>query len=392
MRPVIKLPARPVTKFEDADGLRHLLLEAVGPYCAYCESPITIDFPRSYRVSTSAQSAKFEFDGSSFTYSEGVGSGRFSPAWVNVQAACAACVAERGDMPGSRVGFERLRSTNRLRFDELTADARGRLRPNDDAIDDLFMAALGSWVWPDTSSDENGLIVLIGDDTWNLFTFDVSAQTQVQLADRALVRLDSLERDQSWATQSQTKVWLVPNTTFIQAQTNAADLQARVTNTILGWNLNYSNPSSPTAEDRRVDNRTAALQTANLALTHLSELVRQVSTQNNVGARDEDLEHTRIATLAVFIRETLRATGFWSLWAQTFVSTINNSSDPRWSVYSTSARRLLLYELFVEYEIDRRAIGPIRESKFAPIPADVLEHDIQTQMVFPGTDLDRIPF
>lgn len=388
MRPVIKLPARTVSIFEGPDGLRQLILEAVGSYCAYCESPITIDFPRSHRVSTSNAEAEFEFNGRSFTYSAGVGSRRFSSAWVNVQAACAACVAAQGDLPGSLAGFERLRSTNLARFDELTDNASGRLRLDDDATDDLYMAALGSWVWPDTSSDENGLIVLVGDDTWNLFGFDFSEQTQVELADRGLVRLDSFERDQPWATESQRKLWVVPKTTFIDGQLNGADLVGRVTNTILGWNLNYSNPHSPTAQDRRVDNRTAAFQTANVALTHLSAVVGQVSQNKS----DEDLNHPRVATLAGFIRETLRATGFWSMWAQRFGSAIYNSSDPLWSAYSQSARRLLMYGLFVEYEIADRTVGQIRASKEAPIPADVYEADIRSQMVIPGTDLDRIPF
>lgn len=388
MRPVIKLPARPVSPFESADGIRHLLLEAVGPYCAYCESPITMDFPRSHRVSTSSQGADFKFDGRSFTYPEGVGSRRFSPAWVNTQAACTACVAAQGVLPGSLAGFERMRSTNLPRFNQLVSGATGRLRLDDDATDDLYMAALASWVWPDTSSDENGLIVLMGDDTWNLFAFESSAQTQVGLADRGIVRLSPFERTQPWATQSQTKVWVVPNTTFIDSQPDAADLRTRVSNTLLGWNLNYSNLSSPTAPDRRVDNRTAAFQTANAALNHLQAVVGQVKNAQNKG--DEDLGHPRVVSLTGFIRETLRATGFWSLWARRFVFAM--SSDPLWSAYSESARRLLLYELFVEYEIAERAIEPIRASKSAPLPEDTYEADIRSQMVLPGTDLDRIPF
>jgi hypothetical protein len=310
---------------------------------------------------------------------------------VNQQLACAACVAAKGELPDSQAGFERMRATNPNRFDELTGSASGRLRLNGYAEDDLYRDALDSWVWPDESSDENGLIVLPGADTWNLFTFDVSARTQAALADRGLVRLQPLERDQGWATENQTKVWVVPDVNFINRQPNPADLQARVMRTILGWNLNYSNPADPTAEDRRVDNRTAALQTANTALTNLSALVSQVKDSQNKGdADDADLEHRHVAALLGFIRETLRSVGFWTVWAKWFVNTINNADDPLWSTYRASARRLLLYQLFVECEIDQRTPEGILPSKPTLILADDLDQVVISQEVLSGTDVNRL--
>jgi hypothetical protein len=79
MRPVIKVPSRAVLLSETNDSLRHLLIESLGSYCMFCESPLTIDIPVSQRVSTSPKAASFSFDGRSFSYTVGVGSYRSVP-------------------------------------------------------------------------------------------------------------------------------------------------------------------------------------------------------------------------------------------------------------------------------------------------------------------------
>src|SRR5215813_2668471 len=400
MRPLIKLPSRKVEVGERANSLCHLLIEAVGPYCAYCESPVTNDFPFSRRVSISTTQVPFKFGSASFRYSTGVGSRRFSHAWVNLQVACSACAAAQGDEPGSRAGFERMQAQpNKPEWFNRLTGVTGRLRLSDDELDDLYIQALGSWVWPDVSSDENGLIVLPGDDTWNLLTFDNSPKRQVDLAGEGLLRLDPTEWSAPWATQAQTKVWVIPNQTFISQQSNSLDLLSRVKRTISGWNLNYCNPTAPTSPDRRVENRTAALAIVDAALNHLTAVVSQVAGQSK---GDQDLEHLLVMELAGFIRETLRSVGFWSLWAQRFLWKIGNPKDtnstppPPWNLYSGTARRLLLYQLFAEYEIDHRnpqiQVPLPMEKPWGPKEEIEGEEDIDSQMVLPGTDLGRLPF
>ena len=99
--------------------------------------------------------------------------------------------------------------------------------------------------------------------------------------------------------------------------------------------------------------------------------------------------------LGNFIRESLRATGFWSVWLWLFSDALMAAQlQAPWSSYSPSAREALLYQLFVQYEIDNRwsCDTTPRAAKTSPLPADALEDEIAVQMVLPGTDLDRLPF
>ena len=161
-------------------------------------------------------------------------------------------------------------------------------------------------------------------------------------------------------------MWVIPALNYIGQQENAQILVKRVQNTLLGLNLNYSNPRQSSL-DHRVDNRTATLDVVNLAIAQLSQVVGQIRTVENRG--DADLEHIRVETLLHAIRETLRATGFWTLWAKRFGDVINNSTDALWSGYGDAARRRLLYRLLVEYEIDRRnLIKAAREGRERPHP------------------------
>ena len=102
-----------------------------------------------------------------------------------------------------------------------------------------------------------------------------------------------------------------------------------------------------------MDNRTAAYKTVVLAYERLLQLVTEVRASQDKG--DEDLEHPQVAALTGFIRETLRTTGFWSLWAKYFEARFQ--ADGPWISYSETARRLFLYGLLVQYEIRRFELG-----------------------------------
>lgn len=399
MRTVIKLPSREVSQFEVGNAMRHLLIESVDAYCMFCESPLTADIPVSHRVLESSSAVDFTFGETRFSYSAGVGRHRRYLEWENWQLACAACVSAKGNSPGSREGFERMRATAPSRFAEMTGNAHGKLRLTPEQQDFLYVDALNSWVWPDEACNHDGLILLPGDPTWDLFTFEESSVSQVELSERGLVRLQDNEKSQAWATERKEQLWVVPNTGFINGHADPSDMLDRVMSTIRGWNLNYFNPTDEYARDRRVDNRTAALRVAETALEKLQAAVQHLKDTQSRG--DEDLEHPDVAALLAFIREALRSTGFWSVWARRFVLNIyppippnSTETHPLWSTYSRPARRLLLYQLFVEYEIDRRA--PVYGLNYMdvdqPPEDDESDEDVITRMVLSGTDLNRLPF
>lgn len=399
MRPTIKLPSRQVDIFESFDGLRHLLLESVGSYCAYCELPITVDFPVATKISVSDINHPFNIHGNIFSYTIGVQPRRFARAWVNQQAICSACANAKATEPGSQEGFTQLYATNIQKFNQLMANgAPNRLRLSDDEADDVFIAATQIWVWPDESTDEMGVTVLPGDHTFDLFTYEASSRTQLDLANNNLVRLTNDERLETWANQAQQGVWVIPNAAYIQNQPNSQTLASRVQNTILGLNLNYSNTSLPTFADRRVLNRTTTLATINTAINHLSMVVTQIKNAQGQQQRDQDdidqdLLDPKLNILLGFIRETLRATGFWTLWAQRLLATINDLNNGTWNIYSASARKELLYQLLIEYEIDLRDFAiPTRTSEYDPIPNDSEIEEIGSQLVIPGTDVNRLTF
>ena len=151
-------------------------------------SPWTFPFIPKYRILQIIKD--FDIGGKTFPYTIGVAPRRFTKAWVNQHVICSACAAARGDLPGSQAGFEQLAATNLNRFTELTSTAPRRLRLTNDQADDLFIAAFQTWVWPDVSSDEQGIFVSPGDNTFDLFTFEKSSRTQQDLMQSGLVQLN----------------------------------------------------------------------------------------------------------------------------------------------------------------------------------------------------------
>jgi hypothetical protein len=372
--------------------MRHLLLESVGPYCAYCESPVGTDFPVSVRVSVNPfPKAMIQANGQQFEFQQGVSARRFREAWVNQHVACAACVAAKGDEPGSKAGFLRLAAIDPAKFTALVPRARNARDFTNDDQDDLFMAALNTWVWPDTTSDDVGILLLAGDRTFKLFDYEWSSASQSQLGARGLVRSDRLPANAAWVNQPRQGAWVIPNDSYINTLPERVDMRARVQATILGFDLNRWDPTSL---DRRAENRSAVYPAVGRAYESLKAVV--VATPKPVGvAPDVELDHASVAALSGAIRETIRATGFWSIWAHLFVKPITSNADPVWARYTLSARRRLLYALLVQYEEDHRRLPgqfAIRASKDVPIPPDELEDEIEFQMVLAGTDVERLDF
>ena len=284
--------------------------------------------------------------------------------------------------------YRRLATTNDRKFQELAGKLGNRRSYTDDDFDDLFIAALQSWVWPDTSSDEDGNIVRLGDPTYDLFTYREETVSQLDLAGRRpLVRGGRLP---AGADQARAGVWVIPNDSYINNQMDHDDLRERVVSTILGFDLNRFDPTSL---DRRVENRTLALPVVRRSLESLKDVVR--STPRDGPDRDSDLDHVNVEVFAGALRETIRATGFWTMWAQEFQKGIMSAADDVWRNYTAPARQRLLYRIFVQYEEDNRTLfnrQAYRPTKDSPIPRDVPKDEIVFQMVLAGTDPERLDF
>ena len=390
MRPILKMPDAEIPARSDLTLLRRLLIDAVGAYCAYCESPLTVDVLASHKVSYKRVVATIDGVDTEMR----VKAERFTTAWANLLPGCAACVAAKGEVPDISNGLSLLK-------EEDDATYRGLLDAGPRGLDEvqadlLFGYSLRNWVWPDEAANEDGaLIVLEGDPTWNLFTYERSERSMTDLVTGDLVRLSGGQAEAPWAVQASTQVWVVPNETWINAQADRESLEEKARATLLGLNLNLHNPSDPRAADRRVEHRTAGADAADDCLVALEEVVERVRNRPDADLDlDDDLDHDHVESFLSVARESLRATGFWSVWLWWFVHNILEKPSPMWSAYSVEARKDLLYRLFVQYEIDLRRLRPsdgIRLSQGAPIPADAPSDVIVTQMVLPGTDLRRMP-
>ena len=400
MRPVLKIPSRKVNKSMPNGQLRYLLLEAMGAYCVYCEAPLTVDIPYTHKISVSQVPHKFQVGNYTISSQVGLNYHRFNTAWVNQQLMCAACAAAKGESPNLEDALKYLKAYDQVNNSGLFNTIAGKLsnssRLDDGEWDTLFQAALQSWLSPDYSADEMGNLLYgaQGDQTYTFVKYVQDSRTPKALYDAGLLRLDLSNGVQPWMTQAQTKVWIIPNDTAINAwehqhNNNILDMTTRVKNTIWGLNLNYFNPTDAIQFDRRVENRTRVFAIVTQAGNRLNNLVTAVAGKPGFD-KDSLLFSPAISQITTSIRQSLRATGHWSLWAQEFQRNILDApSGNVWPTIDKDLRRLFLFNLLIEYEVDpgrmANQVQQFGDVRFTRGPLVV-------RPVIPGLDVARVPF
>lgn len=399
MRPVLKIPSRNVDRTMSSAQLRYLLLEAVGAYCVYCEAPLTVDVPYTHKISVSQATHQFQVGAYTFTNQVGLNYYRFNSAWVNQQLMCAACAAAKGENPNVEDALNFLmvydQANNSGLFNTIAGKLSNNSRLSNDEWDILFGAALLTWISPDYSADEMGNLLYgaQGDQTYAFITYAYDSRPQKALHDAGLLHLDLTNGVQDWMTQAQTKVWVVPNDTNIDAwqaqHSGAPNMKTRVANTIRGLNLNYCNPTDTVRFDRRVENRTATYAAVMQAWTGLNNLVTALL--GKAGFDPDGILFTpAISQIAASIRQSLRATGHWSLWAQVFQRNVLDApSGAAWPAIDADMRRLFLFNLLIEYEVDAGGMASQIQG-FAGVR--FTRGPLEARPVIPGLDIDRVPF
>lgn len=323
MRPVTK---QQVTQYnaDDYDVMRRYLFENLGAYCSYCEQPISNDSAVEHKVPKSVSR----------------GFPAYQVQWRNLLLGCQSCNSAKS----------------------VTPDKNNVANHNNLSTERWYMATLGLWVWPDSTPAKPGQPAPPVDESYQLFTPLRQQYTQVQLVAAGLVRAPWVNVPPAWATAPATMVWITPNDTYINAQPNAAALRQRVLNTIQGLNLNLYNADDQRYNNRRVVNREAAYATATASLQRLRTVYAAVP---NVGSQ-------RMRLMVKAIRNSVLASGFWSVWFWVFRSALDNPANgTSWHGVSLANRRELLLRTLVYYYAAER-------------------NGLATVPILPGTDAARL--
>ncbi|MBX9633839.1 MAG: hypothetical protein K2X44_02565 [Magnetospirillum sp.] len=359
MRPFVKTPWRDLM-IADASAYgtaRHFVLTTSGFYCAYCETPLGVDMPVEHKLPKGGEIATF-----ANCYPD------LAIAYGNFDMACSACNSVKNAHPNQ---------------DDAAAFLSQFFKRSKYDYNQLVYGGLYAMVWPDSMKGKTGYPEPVPDllrkdytgvdPTFNLFRYDKKAVSQVDLHKEGLLRLSDFDLKQPWAAAAQDMVWVTPNRAYIDAQPKKDMLLARVKNTLVCLNLNYSNPDDSKASDRRTRDRTAAWAVALAALADLTQTVAMFGLKKvNV--------YTAPTYLAVqAIRELALATGYWSVWMTVFAA-ISNRAGPPWNddaKMSADDCKELVRALFVQYLVwENRA----RVYSFQPNPPTV----------FMGTNLDLV--
>ncbi|MCR8548676.1 hypothetical protein M4578_12625 [Salipiger sp. P9] len=416
------------------EDYRHRLLAAFGPYCAYCESPLGSHVPMAYRCSDDRKYVELVVGAQPdpLRITQGVIIPQ-SHGWDNVALACDACRRAKGETPGTQEGLDWLARYNPTRYANIRRGISRRSFANDGDGEDVLRAALASWVWPEAHYDTDGFLRIAGDPTWHMFKFVREPRSQVDLANRSLVRLTQREQAAPAAQDQVDGVWIEPNTEWLDIVTEEqapglfsdgislasgrTRARERVERTILGWNLNRRELLRPDVTDRRVQARTDAHDLATAYLQRLATVVADLLGPGQSGGlwvSGEALEREKSR-----IRDSLLASGCWTVWAKTFHAPLFSSAVPGvWNRLAPEARWLLFHELFIEFEIDRAFEAPaddmLVDDEFAEAPHDRLafagasdrrdddplfpealapedDDDVISQSLLPGTDPERLP-
>jgi hypothetical protein len=332
MRPLLR---NPLVQYNstDYDVLRTYLVEQFGLYCAYCEQPVTNDSAVEHKVPKAKKK----------------GFPEFSVEWRNVLLACQACNSAKSAAPSKR-----------------------DLLPRQDD-EEWYLATAKLWVWPDRFKDAGDPKYQPADDIYRWIRLEQSAQSQVDLLAVNAVRQTWGAVAPSWATQKETKLWVLPNTNEIDSLPvrDQIPTRKRVQRTISGLNLNYYNRDDLKYNDRRVNNRQTAYESAGAAIGQLFSIYNALNTPAD-GTPKVELKSMILMIKAV--REAALSTGFWSVWFRVFVMALNTPAAGASWYYASKAERLeVLTRTLLFFYPEEKTDG----GKPAPI--------------FPGTDVTRLP-
>jgi hypothetical protein len=215
VRPVFK-PAITQYNNDDYEVLRTYLFRTLGPYCSYCEAPISNDSAVEHKV---PKNTKKGFPAQ-------------ATEWRNLLIACQSCNSAKGTRPYALK---------------------------------TYTATSAAWVWPDKTAPMPNQPSLPEDESYLSFGFSDNSYSQVELADLELVRLED-GKTKPWANAKHSMLWVVPSSSISDA------VRTRVLATIQGLNLNFYNSDNQSYNDRRVINRLAAFNSAHSALTNLENV------------------------------------------------------------------------------------------------------------------------
>jgi hypothetical protein len=362
MRPILKQAGDPAhSPFEQ-------LADSCELYCSFCEAPLGSVDDIAWKVSPSAGQRQYDIAGARFTWYAGLPP--IAGAWVNLLLACASCRAARGEFPGVEEGLQVLLRDDLAQFAGIVAAIHGA-GLSAAQIQTLAGAAASVMVWPDTSLDGDGNVLSLGASTASLFTHEYTRQSQLDLVRRGLVRLTDEQQQQAWAAAPVDGLWVVPDATHVGGLPNPARALEQLRITILALNLNFTEGPFGGA-DQRVRRRTDAYNAAR----HLWDLLTQVAlTIVGAGSPAQIVEDRRLQLLYTQIRQSVRATGFWSAWSHSLLQSL---AQAPWTGFPAETRRALAYDLLIQCD-PTPLFGPPDD---APEPV----------MVLSGTDVDRIPW
>lgn len=360
MRPVNKTPER-IYYHADYDILRRNLISTIGAYCSYCEAPITVDIPVEHKAPKSTKRGNYVVHGHNYQ-NVNLGFPPFATQWRNLVLSCTQCNSVKGDRPTTEDARNYLAATG------------GNPATND--WETLFVAGIHSAIFPDstpqiTFTDAQGhqtiFPALPGDETYKLLTYEYTPRSQAYWVQQQL-RRNFNAVNQGWATQNHQMVWIIPDTAYINQQSNSALLLSRVKHVIRMCGLNNYHDGDPKMSDRRVFNRTRTFANIGVAATRLASAV-----QNSGGIFDaQGAFRPAVNIMALAIREAALAQGYFSLWYRTFRTLMKDQNHPIWSHLPQAQIGELFKVLFLTYPQGERIDGA-------------------SNLIFPGTDLTKLP-
>lgn len=370
MRPIYNMIDKPLPP-GSFDALRWQLMMSSGPYCSLCEIPLGGEMEVAQRVCTSADWVVFRPPGSE-PFRWYLGQPWAALTFRNSLLSCRSCLALRGPYPSNYEALEVLYAEDPSMYQQVLASMRsGAKALPPEQTEAIYQAAAYSMLWPDSSLDADGDVTFAGTVSEPTFTFEYSSSSQVDLANRELVRLSQAEAQARWANTPQLGLWVVPNPNL-----PTLSERERAYSTVQMSSLNSFNPVRAPL-DARVWRRTQALGAVEAAWAQLHWLLGGAlhwysKVQNPLELL---LMAPSVTEAAQNIREQIRTTGFWSVWFWRFSE--NMKTQEPWSRLSARERELVLYSLFIQYE-PRNLYSRITQ------PAELVN-------VLKGTDLDRIP-